>query len=57
MQIVSQRARHRHRAMLRRMVIMTMASPVPDVCPAVALKFSNDLTDLHSSQRSCGLEN
>jgi hypothetical protein len=51
-QIVSHRTRHRHRARLRRMVIMTMATPVPDLYPAVTLKFSNDLTDLHSPQRS-----
>jgi len=50
--IVSHRTRHRHRARLRRMVIMTMASLVPDLHPAAALKFSNDLTDLHSPQRS-----
>lgn len=52
MQIVSHRTRHRHGAWLRRMVIMTMATPVPDLYPAVALEHSNDLMDLHSPQRS-----
>jgi hypothetical protein len=51
-QIVSHRTRHRHRATLRRIVIMTTAPPVPDLHSAVALKFCNDLTDLYSPQRS-----
>ncbi len=39
------------------MVIMTMTPPVPYQYPAIALNFSNDLTDLHSPQRSDGLKN
>lgn len=57
MQIVPHCTRHRHGARLRRMVIMPMTPPVPYLYPAIALKFSNDLTDLHSPQRSDGLEN
>lgn len=57
MQIVPHCTRHRHGARLRQMVIMPMTPPVPYLYPAIALKFSNDLTDLHSPQRSDGLEN
>jgi hypothetical protein len=50
-QIVSQRTRHRHGAGLCRVVKMTMASPVSDLYPAVALKFLDYLSDFHTPQR------
>lgn len=51
MYIVSHCTRHRDGARLRRMVIVTMAPPVPDLYPAVALKFLDDLSDFHIPQR------
>ncbi len=57
MQIVCQSAGHCHGPGLRRMVVVPMTPPVSDLYPAVALQFSNDLTDLHSPQWSGGLEN
>jgi hypothetical protein len=49
-QVVCHRTRYRHCARLHRMMIMTMASLMPNLHPAVALKFSDDFSHFHNPQ-------